>query len=49
MTAMTNGSRNERWFEAMIAGPVAGMCSRPIRPRRNQTWKNGCSTARTHQ
>ena len=32
--AITNGSRNERWFEAMIAGPVAGMCSRPMRLRR---------------
>src|SRR5215216_1999821 len=30
MTAITNGSRNERWFEATMAGPVAGMRPRPV-------------------
>ena len=46
---MTNGSRNDRWLEAMITGPSAGTCSRPILLSRKYTWKNGCSTARTSQ
>ena len=28
---MTNGSMNERWLAAMMSGPLAGMCSRPMR------------------
>ena len=28
-------------------GPAGGMCSRPIRLRRQKTWKKGCRTARS--
>ena len=46
---MMNGSRNDRWFEAKITGPVAGMFSRPMRLSRKYRWKNGCRIAREIQ
>src|SRR3954465_12991068 len=49
MTAITKGSRNDRWLAAMMNGPVAGMCSRPIRLNRQYRWKNGCRIARSPQ
>src|SRR3954447_25121898 len=49
MTAMTKGSRNDRWLAAMMNGPAAGMCSRPIRLSRQYRWKNGCRIARSPQ
>src|SRR6188472_1452836 len=49
MTAMTKGSRNDRWLDARMNGPSAGMCSRPIRLSRQYRWKNGCRIARSPQ
>jgi hypothetical protein len=46
---MMNGSRNERWLEAKITGPLSGMFSRPIRESRKYRWKNGCMSARAIQ
>jgi hypothetical protein len=44
-----NGSRNERWLEAKITGPLSGMCSRPMRDNRKYRWKNGWMIARVSQ
>ena len=44
-----NGSRNERWFAAMMTPPVRGMCSRPMRAIRKYMRKNGSRTAREIQ
>src|SRR3954463_9350860 len=44
-----NGSRNERWLETKITGPLDGMCSRPIRDSRQYNRATICSGARVSQ
>src|SRR3954462_15830455 len=44
-----NGSRKDRWLDAKMTGPDAGMFSRPMRERRKYRWKNGCRIARETQ
>ena len=49
MVEITKGSRNERWFEAKMTGPLVGMCSRPIRDSRQYRCANGWKNARVSQ
>ena len=46
---MRNGSRNERWLDARITGPTAGMRSRCSRRMESPKWNAGWKAARTIQ